>query len=262
LPINVLEVFSQGRNGDNGSSILRGGNMQAEVVTNVGLVRKNNEDAYKCDVEKGIFIVADGMGGCVAGEVASTLAVDTVYQVVSSKQDCPLLETLRESFYQANNRIYETGKNNSKYSGMGTTLTVAWIKDDTIYTAHVGDSRAYLIREGKITSLTEDHSLVGELMREGGLTEEEAMVHPQKNILTRALGCSPFVEVDVSSTKMLVGDYLLLCTDGMSNLITSAEIVEVIIKTKDIKKIVRKLVELALKRGGHDNITAILVSNN
>jgi len=235
--------------------------MQAEVITNVGLIRKNNEDAFLCDPEKQIFVVADGMGGYAGGEVASALAVDVIRLVIASSPGENPLEILREACYQANNRIFETAKTNSEYAGMGTTLTAAWLQQDKIYLAHVGDSRAYLIRDGMITSLTKDHSLVGELMREGGLTEAEAMVHPQKNILTRALGCNAFVEVDLSEHELLHGDLLLLCTDGMSNLISSEEMAGIINEEKNIRQAVETLLNLALERGGYDNITVILVSN-
>ena len=235
--------------------------MQAEVVTNVGLVRENNEDAVFCDLERQVFIVADGMGGCAAGEVASTLAVETVSQLLSEKSEESPEETLRNAVYQANNRIFEIAQKNPQYAGMGTTITVSWILGNRVYLAHVGDSRAYLIRNKEITSLTKDHSFVGELMREGGLTEEQAMVHPQKNILTRALGCNPLVEADVFQVPFLLGDYLFLCTDGMSNLVNSEDILSIINSGNNIKTTVQRLVNLALERGGHDNITAILVAN-
>ncbi|MDD2497745.1 MAG: Stp1/IreP family PP2C-type Ser/Thr phosphatase [Desulfitobacteriaceae bacterium] len=235
--------------------------MQAEVVTNVGLVRENNEDAVFCDLDRKVFIVADGMGGCAAGEVASTLAVETVSQLLTEKSEESPEETLRNAVYQANNRIYEAARENPQYAGMGTTITVSWILGNRVYLAHVGDSRAYLIRKKEITSLTKDHSFVGELMREGGLTEEQAMVHPQKNILTRALGCNPLIEADVFHVPFLPGDYLFLCTDGMSNLVNSEDILSIINSSNNIKTTVQRLVNLALERGGHDNITAILVAN-
>lgn len=235
--------------------------MQAEAVTNIGLVRKMNEDAFICDVEKQIFIVADGMGGHLAGEVASKLAIDTVYQAINEYESGTPSEFLREAFYKANNCIYEGAKQEPQYAGMGTTLTAAWIVEGQIYVNHVGDSRAYLIRDGKIKSLTKDHSVVGELMRGGGITEEQAMVHPQKNVLTRALGSTSLVEVDGCNFSLLSDDYLLLCTDGMSNLVTSEEIAEIIVSMEDINKAVKELLNLALERGGYDNITAILVAN-
>lgn len=235
--------------------------MYAEVVTDVGLVRKNNEDAAFSDIKKQLFAVADGMGGYVAGEVASVLAIESVCQVVASELNDPPLEVLRQAFCQANDRIYQEARQHPEYSGMGTTLSALWIVDGRAYISHVGDSRVYLIRGGRITSLTDDHSLVGELMREGGLTEEQAMTHPQKNVLTRALGCNSLVEVDVADMEIMYGDYFLLCTDGLSNLVTSDEMMEIITRQKDLKKAVHDLLQLALERGGSDNITAVLVHN-
>lgn len=233
--------------------------MYAEVVTDVGLVRKNNEDAVWSDIKKQLFIVADGMGGYVAGEVASVLAIESVCQVVALEQNDPPAEVLRQAFYQANDRIYQQARQHPEYSGMGTTLTALWIVDGKAYISHVGDSRVYLIRDGKITSLTADHSLVGELVREGGLTEEQAMAHPQKNVLTRAVGCNSLVEVDIADMEIMSGDYFLLCTDGLSNMISSEEMMEITTRQKDLKRAVHELLQLALERGGSDNITAILV---
>lgn len=235
--------------------------MYAEVVTDVGLVRKNNEDALWSDIKKQFFVVADGMGGYVAGEVASVLAIESIRQVVSSELDDPPAEVLRQAFYQANDRIYQEARQHPEYAGMGTTLTALWIVDGKAYIAHVGDSRVYLIRQGKITALTSDHSLVGELVREGGLTEEQAMAHPQKNVLTRALGCNSLVEVDIVNIDTMYEDYFLLCTDGLSNRISSEEMMEVIKRENNLKRAVQELLQLALKRGGTDNISAILVLN-
>ncbi|MGI6686120.1 MAG: Stp1/IreP family PP2C-type Ser/Thr phosphatase [Bacillota bacterium] len=247
--------------------------MHAEVITNIGLVRKNNEDAAWSDLKNQFFVVADGMGGYVAGEVASVLAIDSLKKVLAEELneagDSPS-EILRQAFYQANDRIYQEAREHSEYAGMGTTLTALWIVGNKAYIAHVGDSRVYLIREGKIKTLTLDHSLVGELVREGGLTEEQARNHPQKNVLTRALGCSALVEVDITEVDTFPGDYFLLCTDGLSNLVSAAEMLDIVTpeKKKDRKRYVKQdmkvalqnLLDLALARGGYDNITAILVN--
>lgn len=244
------------------SLIPRGGAMRAEVVTNTGLVRKNNEDSAFCGLERQIFIVADGMGGHVAGEVASKLAVDMVEQVVGSSGDGEPALVLSQAFDQANQKICQAASEDPDYAGMGTTLTVLWALEDRLFVAHVGDSRAYLVRDGVITPLTRDHSLVGELLREGGLTEEEAMVHPQRNILTRALGCDVQVKVDISDLQMEKGDKFFLCTDGLSNLVSSEEMADVINDNKNLKKALEILLNLSLERGGFDNITAILVENS
>ena len=241
-------------------ALQRGESMQAEMVTNVGLVRKNNEDAAWSDIKKQIFAVADGMGGYVAGEVASVLAIDTLKHALESEQNDTPPDILRQAFYQANDRIYQEAREHREYAGMGTTLTALWIVGNKAYISHVGDSRVYLIRGGKIKSLTMDHSLVGELVREGGLTEEQAMNHPQRNVLTRALGCGALVEVDLAEIEIREGDAFLLCTDGLSNLVTGEEMAGIITREKNLKKAVESLVDLALSRGGYDNITAILVN--
>jgi len=242
-------------------ALQRGESMQAEMVTNVGLVRKNNEDAALCDIDKQLFVVADGMGGYVAGEVASVLAIESLKQALAAEPNDAPPEMLRQAFYQANDRIYQEAKNHPEYAGMGTTLSALWVVGNKAYISHVGDSRIYLIRDGRITSLTMDHSLVGELVREGGLTEEQAMNHPQRNILTRALGCGALVEVDLTEIEIREGDTFLLCTDGLSNLVSREEMAHLITREKDVKKAAGELVDLALARGGYDNVTAILVRN-
>ncbi|MGI6679425.1 MAG: Stp1/IreP family PP2C-type Ser/Thr phosphatase [Dehalobacterium sp.] len=233
--------------------------MYAEVVSDVGLVRKNNEDSLWCDLDNQLFIVADGMGGSAAGEVASKMAINTVVHSISQSTNDTPSEILRQSFYQANNSIFQEARQHEEYSGMGTTLSALWIVDEKAYLCHVGDSRIYLVREGEIRLLTRDHSLVGELMREGGITEEQAMTHPQKNILTRALGCNAHVEVDIMELDTLAGDYFILCTDGLSNLIRSEEMVALLDQGKGLKAAADELLKLALARGGSDNITAILI---
>jgi serine/threonine protein phosphatase PrpC len=242
-------------------ALQRGESMQAEMVTNVGLVRKNNEDAALCDIDKQLFVVADGMGGYVAGEVASVLAIESLKQALAAQAGDAPPELLRQAFYQANDRIYQEAKNHPEYAGMGTTLSALWVVGNKAYISHVGDSRVYLIRDGQIISLTMDHSLVGELVREGGLTEEQAMNHPQRNVLTRALGCGALVEVDLAEIEIREGDAFLLCTDGLFNLVSGEEMAHLITQEKDVKKAVGELVDLALARGGFDNVTAILVRN-
>ncbi|MCR6544643.1 Stp1/IreP family PP2C-type Ser/Thr phosphatase [Dehalobacterium formicoaceticum] len=233
--------------------------MYAEVVSDVGLVRKNNEDSLWCDLEQQLFAVADGMGGSLAGEVASKMAIETVAQMVALPSNDPPGEILRHSFYQANNSIFQQSREHKEYSGMGTTMSALWIVDGKAYFCHVGDSRIYLIREGKIRLLTQDHSLVGELMRGGGLTEVEAMTHPQKNVLTRALGVNAHVEVDTMELDTYGGDYFILCTDGLSNLIRSEEMIALLTPGKRLRAAADELLKLALARGGSDNITAILI---
>jgi len=225
-------------------------------------VRKANEDKFLADKKRGLFIVADGMGGHEAGELASSLAIKTLDEFLT-------LETitnndgqvLKDAVEIANRVIYNEAKSKSMCKGMGTTITAAIFKDYKLYIAHIGDSRAYLIRDGNIRLLTKDHSLVGELIRQGELTPQEAENHPHRNILTRALGTEPVVEIDLLEMVIQPGDILLLCTDGLSNFVNDQEILtEVVNNGNNLKNTVNNLVQLALKRGGLDNITVVLVS--
>lgn len=236
--------------------------MHVNSLTNIGLVRKANEDKYLADKNRGLFIVADGMGGHEAGEIASSLAIKTLdsyltNEVIVNEKGKSLWKAIRK----ANELIYQKAKLNNNCTGMGTTITAALFLDNILYIAHIGDSRAYLIRDNSIILLTKDHSLVGELLRQGELTESEASRHPHRNILTRALGTEPEVEIDLSEIDTKPGDLLLLCTDGLYNLVKDEEILqEVLNNGNDLKISVNQLVKTALDRGGMDNITVVLVS--
>lgn len=247
--------------------------MHSESCTHVGEVRKNNEDAVFCDNRLGLFIVADGIGGRQDGEIASSLAVKVTAQRVEqndSEESTPL-EVLREAFYEVNHLLYNAGKKQGS-GGMGTTMTAALVFDEKIYLAHVGDSRAYYIDAQGMHRLTEDHSLVGELLKDGSITEQEAQHHPQKNILIRSLGQEVLVTVDEREINWHKGDYLLLCTDGLSNMLEEEELYNIICISKSYKEsgsieeglreAVNSMVETARKRGGYDNISAVLVSND
>ena len=236
--------------------------MHVNSLTEIGLVRKANEDKFLADKKRGLFIVADGMGGHEAGALARSLAIKTLDEFLT-------LETitnndgqvLKDAVEIANRVIYNEAKSKSMCKGMGTTITAAIFKDYKLYIAHIGDSRAYLIRDGNIRLLTKDHSLVGELIRQGELTPQEAENHPHRNILTRALGTEPVVEIDLLEMVIQPGDILLLCTDGLSNFVNDQEILtEVVNNGNNLKNTVNNLVQLALKRGGLDNITVVLVS--
>jgi protein phosphatase len=226
-------------------------------LTDKGLVRKANEDSYLCCLRRQLFVVADGMGGHAAGEVASKLAIQTIntrlnYNLSNISGD------LYQAVLEANTKIYEFSQEKTEYTGMGTTLTAMVIDHGKAFIAHVGDSRAYLIRDGKINLLTKDHSLVSELIRCGQLSIEDAENHPQKHMLTRALGTGPIVQVDFLEYAVYPDDYLVLCTDGLTNLVTEEMIKNVIIN-HDIKTGTVKLIDMALQQGGHDNITVIIV---
>jgi len=236
--------------------------MHVNSLTNIGLVRKANEDNFLADKNRGLFVVADGMGGHEAGELASGIAIKTIdtfltSEIIAAKKNSGLCQAIQK----ANELIYHESKINHSCSGMGTTVTAALFIDNILYVAHIGDSRAYLIRNNSIQLLTKDHSLVAELLRQGELTESEAYQHPHRNILTRALGTERDVEIDLAQFNIKSGDLILLCTDGLYNLVTDEEILqEVNQNSSDLKRSVNQLVKIALERGGADNITVVLVS--
>lgn len=230
--------------------------MQASARTDVGLVRSVNEDDYL--VGDGIFAVADGLGGHEAGEIASQMAIRILKEFKPPEDGDPGV-ALAEALEGINLAIYRRSVDDPSCEGMGTTLTVLLIAGDRAYIGHVGDSRAYLVRENKIYRLTEDHSIVGELIRMGMLSEPEARAHPQRNLLTRAIGTQPEVEIEVGYCKLAGHERFLLCTDGLSGAVDDGEILKVMISVSDPKSAVDQLVELAMRGGGHDNITAVAV---
>ena len=183
--------------------------------TDTGRRRRRNEDALVC--EPPLFAIADGMGGARAGEVASQLAAESVRE--QGHDGLPAAEQVIELIRAANRRVYAYSSENPSARGMGTTMTVALVEDDSVVIGHVGDSRAYLLREDKLTQLTQDHSLVAELVRSGRLSPEEAETHPQRSVITRALGTDPEVEVDVFSLVGNDRDLFLLCSDGLTSMV-------------------------------------------
>lgn len=231
--------------------------MRTEAISDIGLVRKGNEDSYLINPELGLFAVADGMGGHEAGEVASMLAVRTLEKAIAEYPD--KVGALSLAIQAANSEIFRQSQENPSYSGMGTTITAVYCYNNKVYIGHVGDSRAYLIRSAQATLLTRDHSLVNELVRGGHISEEEAQNHPQRHVVTRALGTEPKVEVDILSPVIEKGDRIMLCTDGLSNLVKPDEFVKIINSTDDPRQALQRLKEVALERGGFDNITALMV---
>ncbi|NLB74169.1 MAG: Stp1/IreP family PP2C-type Ser/Thr phosphatase [Firmicutes bacterium] len=230
--------------------------MEASARTDVGLVRTVNEDNYLLsDV---LFAVADGLGGHEAGEVASKMAVKMLEEYLLSSESDPA-GRLREAFQGINAAIYRRSIRDENCKGMGTTLTALLIQDGTAYIGHVGDSRAYLVRQDVIYQLTEDHSVVGELVRMGMLTKSEAKVHPQRNLLTRAIGTLPAVDMEIVDWKVEPGDRFILCTDGLSGAIDDSEILDVVVSRQAPRAVVDELIALANTNGGHDNVTVVAV---
>jgi protein phosphatase len=208
-------------------------------------------------VRSPLFVVADGMGGAQAGEVASHLAAETFQAgLPDGRQPEAALAGLAQ---QANARIHELSHANAEQAGMGTTLTAVYVGEREVAIAHVGDSRAYCLRDGELLRLTDDHSLVDELMRQGRLTPEEAVEHPQRSVITRALGIEGTVEVDTRSFRGLGGDVYLICSDGLTTMISEERITEVLLSTPGLRDAGEALIAAANEAGGRDNITVILL---
>jgi PPM family protein phosphatase len=225
------------------------------VVSQTGNVRRTNEDSHL--IREPLFMVADGMGGAQAGEVASRMAADEFAGMDVAAGDGEA--TLRHVITRANQRIVERGRSDPSAAGMGTTVTAALVAaDGRIAFANVGDSRAYLLRAGTLQRLSEDHSLVGELMRAGQLSEAEAEHHPQRNVVTRVLGAEPDVEVDTFTLQGEPGDVVLLCTDGLNTMIDDATIGRIMADGRSAEATARELVRAALAAGGEDNVTALV----
>jgi serine/threonine protein phosphatase PrpC len=221
------------------------------ALTDIGLHRSTNEDAFIA--EPPLFAVADGMGGARAGEVASHLALETLVETLAAGA------VLHDAALAANERVYQLSRADRAHAGMGTTLTVVVLRDDRLEFAHVGDSRLYLWRDATLEQVTDDHSLVGEMLREGHLTREAALSHPQRSILSRALGTEPHVEVDEGALELLAGDTVLLCSDGLYSMVPETTIAAVLAAVDDPVRIARQLVREAKNEGGHDNITVVVL---
>jgi serine/threonine protein phosphatase PrpC len=222
--------------------------------SDTGRQRRSNEDREFARAP--LFAVADGMGGARAGEVASKIVVETLEEGLpdGGSNEERLAAVVRE----ANARIHELAQSDADRAGMGTTVTAAVVGDDAVSVAHVGDSRAYRIRDGELERLTTDHSLVGELVRRGRLTEEEAEEHPQKSVITRALGPEAAVEVDTRSYPARPGDIFLLCSDGLTGMVSDDRILEVVTGAESLREAGQALIREANENGGRDNITVVL----
>lgn len=230
--------------------------MAAVMRTHVGLVRQQNEDAAWIDEQHAVFAVADGMGGHMAGEVASAMAIDAVKNMVRNGAR-PGIASMREMVFRGHEAIYTHALRNPQCSGMGTTLSVMWHAGHYAYIAHVGDSRIYRLRAGVLEQITQDHSFVEELVRARVITKEEARVHPRRNIITRALGTRGENMPDMLAADVRAGDIWLLCSDGLCGMVEDEQIAKTL-KEYPLKRAADRLIELALEAGGRDNVTVVL----
>jgi len=248
-----------------------------KAISDVGRKRTANEDNYLADGDLKLFVVADGMGGHAAGEVASKIAVESIQDFIrftSNDKEITWPYEFDETLSMAGNRlkcaiqtahakVLETTSQRKEFQGMATTVVGILVENSKAEVAHVGDSRAYMIRDGKLIQLTSDHSWVNEQLRTGAITSAQARNHPYRNIVTRALGGPNPVDVDVSEEAMREGDIILLCSDGLNTMITDEEILEIVSRNlEDLDKACQDLITTANQHGGEDNVTAILVKYN
>lgn len=242
--------------------------IKAYAKSDQGKVREINQDYFYISNsldEVQLYILADGMGGYNGGEIASKLAVQTAKNYIQNnfkdieKDKDSIIQLLGSSMEYANMVVYEKSKENPELQGMGTTLEICLIYNNKVYIGHVGDSRIYRIRKQFIRKLTQDHSYVQKLVKEGTITKEQAAHHPQKNMLMKALGCNAFVEPDVMVKGFLKDDILIICSDGLTNLVDQETIYEM--ASKNIEQATKDLVKLANDRGGYDNITVVIIKN-
>ena len=242
--------------------------IKAYAKSDKGKVREINEDYFYISTsldEVQLYILADGMGGYNGGEIASSLAVQSAKNYIENnfketeKDRDSIIQLLGSSMEYANMVVYEKAKENPELQGMGTTLEICLIYNNKVYIGHVGDSRIYRIRKQFIRKLTQDHSYVQKLVKEGTITKEQAAHHPQKNMLMKALGCNAFLEPDVMVKGFLKDDILIICSDGLTNLVDQQTIYEM--ASKNIEQATKDLVNLANDRGGYDNITVVVIKN-
>ncbi|MBC7474211.1 MAG: Stp1/IreP family PP2C-type Ser/Thr phosphatase [Candidatus Sericytochromatia bacterium] len=244
--------------------------MRASGYTDVGRIREVNQDSFAAIDLLGLYIVADGMGGHAAGEKASLSAVTTGIEIFSaydfetkklsgSDVDLGIEDVLKIALKEANNRIIQASISSIHLQGMGTTEVIALYSDMKLYLGNVGDSRGYLVKADGIKQVTRDHSVVQDLKDQGLITEEEAKVHPYRNVITRCLGMQAEIEVDTFVLDLEIGDRIIMCTDGLTNLVSDEEIQQFVFENDDLEAICKKLVATANERGGHDNITVVLL---
>ena len=247
--------------------------IQSGARSDLGRVRKNNEDCFQIEPVLNLYVLSDGMGGEAHGEIASELAVQTVVthcQQAENSRTTPVFgeplpdvsertNRLTSAIHLANRKVFEMAESNPEQKGMGATIVAAWIDGQRLSLAHVGDSRAYLLRAGSLDQLTADHSLVAEKVRVGILTPQEADASELQSVLTRAVGTSADVQVDADEQMLLVGDSLLLCSDGLTRMVTDPEIASTLLTSTSAQEAADRLVALANEYGGVDNVSVIVL---
>ena len=233
--------------------------MKAVGNSVIGMKRTNNEDAIYINEQKNLYLVADGMGGCNAGEVASSTAISAFVEAMENAENGETLDKMMSAIAQCNKKVYQKSRENVEFLDMGTTLVAVTVENEKMFIVHVGDSRVYLFRENNLQQITTDHSYVMELVKIGSITREEAEVHPKRNIITRAIGIREEVEADTVIEDVKQGDKILLCTDGLSNMVSKGEMTKILIEQCSTEEKVKKLVVLANEKGGLDNISLILI---
>ncbi|MCD7947461.1 MAG: Stp1/IreP family PP2C-type Ser/Thr phosphatase [Oscillospiraceae bacterium] len=237
-------------------------------TTDKGAVRQQNQDGYSAEQygdSLAAAVVCDGMGGARAGNVASAIAVATFVSEMERLKQCPPEAPealLKQVAISANRAVHTQASENIAYAGMGTTMVAAIVTDECAYLLNIGDSRAYYIGKEGISRITRDHSYVEDLVARGDITREEARYHPQKNLITRALGSMPNVRSDSFEQKLSAGDYILLCSDGLSNVLTDQEILYEVLHGGEPESCCLRLIELVLERGAPDNVTAVLIERS
>jgi protein phosphatase len=234
--------------------------MKAVGISNIGLVRQKNEDSFLTDQENCLFAVCDGMGGHKGGEVASRLAIQTIADKVSFKTVDEARESLTKAIEKANEIIHHEGLENSDLQDMGTTVTAVAIVNDQMVAAHVGDSSLFLIQGNSVIKITRDHTLAEKMVTDGLLNPEEIKRNAYNHILTRAVGTTENIIIDIFVREITRGDIILLCTDGLTDLLDERDIKQIVADQNDLNQAAQDLINLALNRGGHDNITTILIS--
>ena len=238
----------------------------AFAKTDIGKAREKNQDYYYISSPEEairLYILADGMGGYKGGEVASRLATESAKNYIydnfgqTEKQRDDILKLIKDAMIYANMVVYEKSKQEKDLASMGTTLEVCLIYNNKAYTGHIGDSRIYRIRKGIMRKLTKDHSYVQQLVEDGKITREEANIHPKKNMLTKALGCTPYVEPDIRARNIEKNDILIMCSDGLSNMVEEKEICKIVMNSPSTAA--EELVKKANEAGGYDNITVVII---